>query len=105
MMITPITPAQDERLNWLIEECAEVIQEAVKIKRFGFDSYHPDDPVKETNLDRLQREFTDVVASMKMLHRDGLNSKPDFHAVDRAIEKKLKRARFQAQEYEDARSA
>jgi NTP pyrophosphatase (non-canonical NTP hydrolase) len=104
-MITPITPAQDERLNWLIEECAEVIQEAIKIKRFGFDSFHPDDPAKETNRDRLHREMTDVMGCFALLVRDGdvEDSLPSEAA--RAAQKKLKRARFQLSEVEDARSA
>lgn len=35
-----LTPAQEERLNLLIEEASEVIQMATKILRFGYHSSH-----------------------------------------------------------------
>ena len=41
-----LTPAEDERLAMLAEECAEVIQIVSKIQRHGYDSWHPDDPLK-----------------------------------------------------------
>lgn len=94
-MNTPITPAQDERLNWLIEECAEVVQEAVKIKRFGFDSYHPDDPTKETNRSRLQREMTDVMGCFALLVKDGDIADALPADAAHAARKKLKRSRHQ----------
>lgn len=57
-----LTPAEAERLEMLIEECSEVIKEASKVLRHGWDSYHPDDPRKTPNSFRLQRELTDVDA-------------------------------------------
>ena len=62
-----VSPTQMERLTFLIEECREVIKEATKIVRFGFDSYHPADPTQETNRDRLFREMRDVRASYDIL--------------------------------------
>lgn len=44
-MIEPfneLTPAQAERLDILAEEAAEVICAVSKIKRHGYNSYHPD---------------------------------------------------------------
>lgn len=37
-------------LDRLVEECAEVIQIAQKIKRFGRENFHPDDKKKNTKL-------------------------------------------------------
>lgn len=49
----------DAKLTHLIEECAEVISIACKIKRFGIFNYHPDHP-DVTNLDNLQLEIEDL---------------------------------------------
>lgn len=48
------------RLDHLIEECSEVIKVASKIRRFGWDSYHPDDPEHTPNTKRLFNEMQDV---------------------------------------------
>ena len=34
--------ADTERLDYLVQECAEVIQAVQKLKQFGPKSYHPD---------------------------------------------------------------
>lgn len=44
-----LTPAQTERLAYLAEECAEVIQIVGKILRHGYNSHDPTDPYKEQN--------------------------------------------------------
>ncbi len=91
-----VTQAQMERLAFLIEECGEAMLAATKIMRFGFDSYHPDDPTRETNRHRLFREMTDVMASYDILVRAG-----DIHyhvpKITAARERKLSRARFQGE--------
>lgn len=51
-----------EALDLLQEECAEIIQIISKIRRFGVDSYHPDDPTKRTNLSLLEDEIGDFQA-------------------------------------------
>ena len=86
-----------ERLAFLIEECGEVIQEATKIMRFGFDSYHPADPTQETNRDRLFREMTDVMASYDILVRAGDIHSDHVPNITAARERKLSRARFQGE--------
>lgn len=53
-MIKP-TKRQQELLDLLQEECAEVIQIISKIRRFGFDSEHNG----KTNADLLTQELTD----------------------------------------------
>ena len=92
-----VTPAQMERLAFLIEECGEVIQEATKIMRFGFDSYHPADPTQETKRDRLFREMTDVMASYDILVRAGDIHSDHVPNITAARERKLSRARFQGE--------
>jgi len=44
----------------LAEECAEVIQVLMKIKRFGITNYHPDFPAEFNNAVRLEDEMQDV---------------------------------------------
>lgn len=50
-----------ELLDMLAEEAAEVIQAIMKIKRHGIESYHPDDP-STSNRDLLKDEMTDLKA-------------------------------------------
>ena len=54
-MIKP-TKRQQEMLDLLQEECAELIQIISKIRRFGFDSSHNG----KTNMQALSEELTDV---------------------------------------------
>lgn len=54
-------------LDILQEECAEVIQAISKIKRFGVDSYHPEDPFRMPNIQHLTVELGDVVGMTDML--------------------------------------
>jgi hypothetical protein len=54
-----LTEKQDEILTILIEECAEVIQVATKIKRFGLMSAHPEKP-EQTNFVLLSKEVGDL---------------------------------------------
>ena len=54
-----------EAVDILQEECAEVIQIASKIKRFGIDSVSP--YTGETNKEILQRELGDLTAMMVIL--------------------------------------
>lgn len=57
-----LTKAQEERLEMLAEECAEVVKCCMKILRHGYHSYNPDDkdPSKPSNQDHLTREVADV---------------------------------------------
>jgi len=90
-----LTPAEDERLAMLAEECAEVIQIVSKIQRHGYDSRHPADPLKTTNRAMLRKEVADIAAvTASML------SHSDFEAftemdVKVAWRKKLRYAHHQ----------
>lgn len=61
---------QEECLNILQEECAEAIQAASKIKRFGLIG-KPIDRT-ETNLQNLETELGDVLALVTMVVNAGL---------------------------------
>ncbi len=61
---------QEECLDILQEECAEVIQAASKIKRFGVVGKNPTSP--STNLENLEMELGDVVALVDMVVNAGL---------------------------------
>jgi len=72
-----LTLEQIERLDMLAEECAEVIQIVGKIKRHGYDSYHPHDLEKTPNRLLLKREILDVVAVVS-----AMGAKKDFPIFD-----------------------
>jgi len=55
----------NEALDILQEECAEVIQVASKIKRFGIDDTNPADKV--TNRENLGKEMADLMAMMVII--------------------------------------
>jgi hypothetical protein len=48
-----------EVFDLIQEECSEIIQIISKIRRFGFQSYHPDDPEKRSNHQLLNDEVGD----------------------------------------------
>ena len=56
---------EDLNLTILQEECAEVIKIVSKIKRFGWESTHPDGG--PTNRDKLAQELGDVWAMVDTL--------------------------------------
>ena len=92
-----VSPAQMERLTFLIEECSEVIKEATKIMRFGFDSFHPDDPQRETNRHRLMREMADLEAAYEILVDAGDGDPMNLVLIDMSRGRKLSRARYQGE--------
>ncbi|AQT28543.1 hypothetical protein YOLOSWAG_60 [Erwinia phage vB_EamM_Yoloswag] len=58
----------EHALTTLSEECAEVIIECAKIKRFGTDSFDPADPQRIDNLTRLYKELHDVMGAIENLN-------------------------------------
>ena len=54
-----------QNLDILAEECAELIQAATKIKRFGINSFHPE--TGETNALALIKELVDVATTSMIL--------------------------------------
>ena len=71
-----LTPAQVERLAYLIEECSEVQHMACKILRHGYDTYDPTSKNPTHNRLMLCNELADfhnaveLLLSSKDLYRD-----------------------------------
>ena len=53
----------------VIEECAELIQSIVKIKRFGLFNHHPDRP-ESSNIEELVKEMVDVETSISNYRKE-----------------------------------
>jgi NTP pyrophosphatase (non-canonical NTP hydrolase) len=64
-----LTPAEDERLALLLEECGEVIQVIGKIQRHGYLSHDPTSQAQypPNNRDLLAKELGDVLAAITMM--------------------------------------
>ena len=83
-----LTPYQDELLEILAEECAEVVQEKSKIFRFGLDkeSWH----IKgKTHAECLEQELGDVLAMIDLLLYSGIGISKQ--GLDAAKEKKTEK--------------
>ena len=65
-----INEHQEECLNILQEECAEVIQAASKIKRFGLIGKRVSDTF--TNIQHIETEIGDVLALIELCQKAGL---------------------------------
>lgn len=61
---------QEECLNILQEECAEVIQAASKMKRFGI--YGRKEGAELNNLENLEMELGDVLAMIDLCREAGI---------------------------------
>jgi len=63
---------REEKIGWLTEECGEVLKAIGKIQRFGIDSCHPDDIMrdKETNREHLEFELKDLKAAIELVEID-----------------------------------
>lgn len=61
---------REELLTILMEECAEVIVEASKIKRFGESSVYEG----ETALNKLEKELGDLWCLIDLLHGEDMIS-------------------------------
>lgn len=77
-----LSPAETERLAYLIEELAEAQQIACKILRHGYRSHNPDDKEAGNNRRQLEREVGDVMSALGRLYQvDDLS----IHNVQRHI--------------------
>jgi NTP pyrophosphatase (non-canonical NTP hydrolase) len=62
-----LTPAEDERLAFVIEEMAEVLQVIGKIQRHGYESRDPTKADAPTNRVMLEKELGDVTTVIALL--------------------------------------
>ena len=67
-----------------IEECNELALALAKMKQFGPNSYNPE---KITNLQKVQIEYNDVLASFEMLFAEGYKIEYNADLVDAKIKK------------------
>ena len=51
----------------VIGECSKLIQEICKARRFGYLGFHPEDPDKRINIDRIRAEMSDCVDAFEKL--------------------------------------
>lgn len=67
--LNKLSNAELERLASLSEEASEVIKLVNKIIRYGYESYHPDDPAT-TNRMLLTHEIADLYAIITLMEPD-----------------------------------
>lgn len=66
-----LTPAEDERLSILAEECGEVIVAIMKIKRHGYASFDPTVVEGPSNRTALECEIGHLRNALRMLINAG----------------------------------
>ena len=77
-----------EIMGILQEECAEVIQEVSKCRRFGIDELHKSGiPHREM----LEQEVGDVLCMIELLHREGILSEEGLMLAKQKKEEKLRK--------------
>lgn len=77
---------KEELLTILMEECAEIIVAASKIKRFGESSVWNN----ETALDSLEKEIGDLYCMIDLLHSEDMISYTKLDEYANAKHEKLK---------------
>lgn len=70
-----------------VEECNELALALAKMKQFGPHSYDPLDEKKITNLQKVQIEYNDVLASFEMLFAEGYKIEYNVDLVEAKIKK------------------
>ena len=53
-----------------IEECSELIHILCKVRRFGWNNYHPKDKNKTENIKLVMNEITDLQECICLLQND-----------------------------------
>lgn len=66
MAFNGLTDAEDERLELIAEEAAEVLHIKSKTARHGFGSYHPLDVTQTTNRQLLEAEIGHLLAAVDL---------------------------------------
>lgn len=88
-MSRKLTIREQQILDILQEECAEVIQIISKIRRFGLESTNPYDPehLRFTNLVKLHDELGDVQGMVDLLNDQ--NGILDQHKINERAARKI----------------
>ena len=79
----------NEVMDILQEECAEVIQAVSKVRRFGIDNAKPN--TKYTNREHLEEEIGDLLAMVDILLINNMVNWGNLHRAKRAKIEKLKK--------------
>lgn len=74
-----LTPAEAERLAYLLEELGEAQQAIGKILRHGYEFRNPDNEAHINNRFDLERELADIMSAVDLMHRNG---DIDAHWID-----------------------
>lgn len=79
----------NEVMDILQEECAEVVQAVSKIRRFGIDNAKPG--TEYTNREHLEEEIGDLLAMVDILLINNIVNWGNLHKAKRAKIEKLKK--------------
>ena len=85
-----LTPYQDECLEILAEECAEVIQEKSKIFRFGCNEYSWHNTTLK-HVEMLEQELGDLLAMIELVQQSDIGI--TTAGLELAKQKKLEKVR------------
>ena len=79
----------EEALGILQEECAEVIVEVSKIRRFGLDTMHH--KTGQNHKEMLSLEVGDILAMVDILLEQGILTQTELDAAKQSKKDKLKK--------------
>ena len=89
-----LTEAQIERLDLLVEEAAEIIHAALKVKRFGYGNKFGS--ALNTNRQNLESEIGGIIAVLELLVKAEEISEESFQdAYENKIASKWKYTKYQ----------
>ena len=80
---------ENEIMDILQEECAEVIQAVSKVRRFGIDNYKPGKP--KTNKEHLEEELGDLLAMVDIMLEQDIVSWGNLEVAKKAKIEKLRK--------------
>ena len=78
---------ENEIMDILQEECAEVIQAVSKVRRFGINNYKPGKP--KTNREHLEEELGDLLAMVDIMLEQDIVSWGNLEVAKKAKIEKL----------------
>ena len=84
-----MTPKENEIMNILQEECAEVIQAVSKCRRFGIDEIHL--KLGKSNRENLTEEVGDLLCMVDLLVKFGVLNDNEVDIARAAKEDKLRK--------------
>ena len=80
---------ENEIMDILQEECAEVIQAVSKVRRFGINNYKPGKP--KTNREHLEEELGDLLAMVDIMLEQDIVSWGNLEVAKKAKIEKLRK--------------